>query len=132
MSKLTYRVNLNEVQVDKDGNYIKSFETNLPHFKELAEEFCNQWNKENMGQFFDGPVKDAIKTSKACICKVLPDGRCNVDIVTNFIDGFRLSEKRRNSFWEQMEAQMCDGWGEGIFGPINTLELRDGTFAYID
>ena len=132
MSKLYYTIKLNEVETTKDGDFIREYVSNLPHAKEIANNFCESWNSVKWNEIFDGIFAGQVKTSKMHPMHISNDGICKVQITTTFVDGFRLSEKRRNAFWEQMEAQMCDGWGEGVFGLINLMEFADGTFGYSD
>ena len=132
MSKLFYTINLNEVQTTKNGEFIKEYIANLPHAEKVANNLCESWNAIDWSKIFDGILTKCVEKSIMRPVPIEKDGVCKVRITTTFVNGFRLSAKRRNEFWEQMEAQMSDGWGEGIFGLINLIEFKDGAFGYID
>lgn len=139
MSQLRYLLKNNRIcQCDKRGNFIAEL-SNDGQITEIARtiyaQMCESWNKMDWAEtskYFDEPVKGKVLKSVAKPCSD-GDGIC---ITTTFIEGFRFSEKRRNAFWEEMDAQMSDGWGEGEFGPGNRREFAytgvEPTYAYIE
>lgn len=132
MSKLFYTIKLNEVQTTKKGDFIREYKSNLPHAKEIIDNLCQSWNSINWGEIFDDIFSGNVTSSIMRPLQTSDDGISKVQITTTFKEGFRLSKKRRDAFWDQMEAQMCDGWGEGVFGLINLMEFSDGAFGYTD
>ena len=133
MSTLRYVIrDLHEVIVAKDGHITSVSKCNNDtHGKEVFSAMCKSWNEMDWAEtskFFDEPIKGKVSKS---IAQPLPDGK-GIIIKTTFVEGFRLSEKRRNAFWDEMEAQMCDGWGEGEFGAGNIRKFADGTCGYVE
>lgn len=110
MSRLFYDIRLEEEYNGKDGRH-KVISKNLPHFEEIKNWLPKEWDKCEIHKTFDGILKNKIQnTSMRCFIK--KDGTAIARITVEFIPGVRLSENHRNKCWEQLDAQMSDGFGE--------------------
>ena len=119
MSKLFYDIPLVEEFYDSPEAMMaklpaRTVHVNIPHKKELEEWITSEWNGMHMEQYFDGILKDKVES---CIMRPftikengdeLSFGRVEV----TFVKGFRLTDKRRIECWDQLDAQMTDGFGE--------------------
>lgn len=111
MSTLYYDIKVDELLFDDDGNEVQEIRTNLPHFRQIKAWLPGEWQKCEIHKCFDGILKDQVASTKM---RVFEDktkqtiARVKID----FVPGFRLSEKRRQACWEQLDAQMSDGFGE--------------------
>ena len=90
----------------------------LPHAKEASSWITNEWNNMHMEQFFDGKLKNKVTS---CIMKPITKKEDNKKytigrVTITFIDKFRLSEALKQECWEQLNAQMTDGFGETYDG----------------
>lgn len=134
MAYLISLLELHEVQVDKDGEYINSFEENLPHKKEIQKEICESWNKDSREFLLDFLNKECDEIFNICIMKPVRSNpnKTVCGIYAFAKPGKKLTRKIRDKFYDFIDAQMCDGWGEGFFGPINIMESLDGSRFYVD
>lgn len=112
MSKLYYNIRFGEEFYDENKDTTTSYETDLPHYDILKDWLPKIWNECHIEKTFDGIIKDKIEN---CIMKcAIKDGVPTAVVTITPIKGFRLSEKRRNEIWEQLDAQMSDGFGESV------------------
>lgn len=88
-------------------------EEHLPHFEQIADFLPDAYRKCKVESCFDGILKDKVSSSTMRVFED-KDGTCIARVTTNFITGFRLSQQKREAFWEQMDAQMTDGFGESF------------------
>lgn len=126
---------IHEVITDKkSGNDGPYYESDLPHGKYLLKEMCKNWNDMNMQQYFDGILKDKIQSAimKPQIITNTENEKeyyGKVEIIG--VPNFRFTERIREEIADQMDAQFCDGWGEGFFG-CETFEVEDGVWAFVE
>lgn len=115
MSRLYYITDVAEIPLDAEGYemYSEIKEYNLPHHEMIAKEMCNSWNAMHIEKFFTGVLKGNIASAKMT-CKK-ENGKTVAKVTVIGVSNFRFSEKRRNLVFEQLSAQMSDGWGEGFF-----------------
>lgn len=111
MSKLYYDIPIEE-EYETEESY-EFFEQNLPHEEILREWLPQEWAKCHVENTFDEILKGKV-TSTDMKCRKTPDGRLIARVTVEFVPGFRLSEQRRDACWEQLDAQMTDGWGESM------------------
>lgn len=119
MSKLYYRIPIHEEYYENQETQNlflprKTFRYNLPHEKTIANWFSKEWNNAHMEQYFDDILKDKVES---CIMKPMikqeKDKRYLFGNVTiTFVPGFRLNSTKREACWNQLDAQMTDGFGE--------------------
>lgn len=115
MSKLFYKIYLEE-EYDNENDTGYDYKTkNLPHFKQLKEWLPKEWKKCKIENTFDGILKDKV-ASCTMTCREDKEGIAYAWITIEFVPDFRLSQKRREACWEQLDAQMCDGFGESYDG----------------
>lgn len=108
MGKLMYNFDLFEVQNDTE------IRQHLPHFSEIANWLQEEWKECYSNRIFDrNDIRENIE-SATLIVKQLTDGTARATIVMEFKKFFYLTEQRKASVWEDMEAQMSDGFGEVI------------------
>lgn len=119
-----------EVECTKHGDYIKEYETHLPHAKTIAKNAENSWNSLPMHQYFDGILKDKIE-SCTMKCRVTPYNELVGNITIKATPGFRLTSKVKDEIDDQISAQLSDGWGESFFGLVNIMEDNNNYF-YVD
>ena len=132
MSKFQYIFKLYEVQIDDDNNFLREFQTNLPHHKEISENFCNQWNKDHDDYMLKLINEECSDVFESCKMK----SRINngdTELVINFITKpqKRLTHNIKVRLCDFMSAQMSDGWGEGMLGYANIME-KNGVRFYAD
>lgn len=110
MSVLYYDIPLEEEYIGPNGEY-KYAKTNIPHFDQIAEWLPKEWHKCKIHKTFDGILKDKVESCEMkCIKR--RNGHAIARITVNFIPNFRLSQQKRQSCWEQLDAQMSDGFGK--------------------
>lgn len=110
MSQLFYDIPLEEEYNGPNGEY-KAVTKDIPHFNEIKNWLPKEWDKCKIHKTFDGILKDKIEsTSMRCFMK--KDKTAIARVTINFVPDFRLSKNRRNACWEQLNAQMSDGFGE--------------------
>ena len=125
MSKTQICYTCHEIILDDNGNFIKEYEENLPHHNQIEKEMCDSFNNTHIERFFDGILKDKIKSAIMTFKKI--DNK-SVGIMTiEGIPNFRFTQKVRDEIYEQIGGQLSDGWGEGFFGYINVMTAPDGT-----
>lgn len=125
MSKFYMSYRVSESVLDNNGNIVADYDSNLPHHDFIKEKMTKSWNDMHMERFFDGVLKDKIESCLMRFCQTT-DGYSVAMVETIGVPGFRFTEKRRNEIAEQLEAQFCDGWGEGFFGYVNVMTAPDG------
>ncbi len=104
--------------LNNEEDVYETHEYDLPHGKEIQEYMCYEWNNANMHQYFNDILKDKIEsTTMRKLTKTTDTGNKEyfVDIEVTGIPKFRFSERIRNAIADQVDAQLCDGWGESIF-----------------
>lgn len=117
MSKLYYTIKLNEVETTKDGDFIREYVSNLPHAKEIANNFCESWNSVKWNEIFDGIFAGQVKTSKMHPMHISNDGICKVQITTTL----------------QLTVLDCRKNAEMLFGSKWKLKcVMDGAKAFLD
>lgn len=131
MSKLYYYMELHEVIVDNEWEPKETFEDYLPHHDIIAKEICKSWNEMNMEQYFDGVLKGNIQSAKMSCYRDKSNGKSMAKITIEGVHGFRFGSARRAEVFEQLDAQMSDGWGEGFF-VSHVITAPDGTEFYVD
>lgn len=130
MSKLYYYYRPIEVEVDVNDEYVREYNGILPHHDFIGKEMCSSWNDAKMEQYFDGILKNNIKSCKMTFTKM--NGNSYAKITIEGMPNYRFSSIRRNEIFDQLDAQMSDGWGEGFFGMINVMTAPDGKKMYVD
>lgn len=110
MSTLLYDIRLEEEYHGSNNTY-RHETRNLPHFSQIKKWLPKQWDNCNIPSIFDGILKNKIT---ACPMTVFqkPDGTAIARVHIQFIPGFRLTKNRREECFEQLDAQITDGFGE--------------------
>ena len=121
MSIVNYRYVFEENILGNDGGVLSEHRKNLPHAVQIMEEAEKSFNDLHMERFFDGILKNNI-ASCALRCCISPEGELVGIIKTTAKPGYRLSEKRRNAIFNQLDGQLSDGWGECFFGYVNIMK----------
>lgn len=129
MSRRIFDLRFEMNRLDEEGNYVDEYIKDVSHQEEIQKLLCESWNKTVKPEFFDGVLKDRISS-----CKMSPrKNRKNyVSIYFVFKDGIRVTQKYEKALIEQMDGQLSDGWGEGVFGEGNAFTLKDGTKYFIE
>lgn len=124
MSSVRYIYRLTETEIDKYYNEVKRYERDLPHHDMIAKNLTEGWNNLHMERFFNGILKDKIESA---IMKVVKKAGESLAIITiTGVKGFRLSEKRRCEIFNQVDAQIIDGWGEAFLDLSNFMSDSNG------
>ncbi len=129
MSRMSYIYTVHECIFDDDGNIKQDFDFNLPHRTEIGKRMESSWNSARMEQFFDGILDRKIQRAIMSVVNVHTAKGLETQAIIR-VDGnagVRFPEKIRNAIAEQLDAQMVDGWGEGIFGYGKIMTMPDGT-----
>lgn len=125
MANLTYVIKVTEQELDADGEVIREHEAGLPHADLIAGAACRSWNSLGWEGLVGGALRGNI--SSAPMTATLDDhGHLLLVIHVRPVRGFRWSRRRRDAVWEELDAQLVDGWGEGFFGPVNPMADGDG------
>ena len=127
----------NEVHYTENMDFIKEYENNLPHGKEIVKELCDSWNKDH--DFFTELANEELVRGGCqpviADCKMREFRRSGETVVgISYVakPNKRLSGKVKQVLAGFSSAQYCDGWGEGVFGFVNSHALDDGTFYVIE
>lgn len=112
MSKLYYKIGLEEF-FDDDNGY-REYRDHLPHFEQLKDWLPKEWAECRIEQTFD--LKEIRENVDSCTMAVRKskDGEAYAIVTIDFKPGFRLSARRRQSVWDDLDAQMSDGFGECV------------------
>lgn len=132
MAAIFYQFALNEIEM-RDGLIINEYIENLPHHQEVADTVKRIWDMCHIETTFDGILEGKIDS---CYLRIFTNKKgqtvARIQICLN--DGERWSEKKRNECWEQLDAQMADGFGESIEyhridGVSDAYRIQLGTFV---
>lgn len=132
MSEIVFSVDLKEVIVDENGDFVKAYSCDLPHSKFAAEQFCKAWNKDT--ELMTELVNEVADNRIAIIFakrQKLSNGITSVGVHFVAKPYARLSEHISFAIMNWFDAQMVDGFGEGFFGNINIMTAPDGTRFYL-
>ena len=130
MSQRQILYTCHELVLDKQGNCLKEYETNLPHHDMIAKEMADSWNSTNIVRCFDGILKDKIASAKMKVKKIKDDTVAVITVIGK--PNIRFSQTITNEIYDQIDAQFSDGWGEGFFGYINIMTADDGTIFCVE
>ena len=124
MSSLRFIYRLAETQLDENDIEIAHYTSNLPHHEMIAEVLSEGWNSMHMENFFDGILKGKIES---CVMEVIQwKGESLAYITIKPKQGYRLSAKRRDEIFAQLEGQITDGWGESYLDYSNIMTDAEG------
>lgn len=111
MANLYFRFCIDELKLDTMGNTVETFSEKLPHHKEIANWLPGEWDLLNPVQFFLEPVKSMIETTKMRIIQTRNHETVGViEIIPH--KGKRWNVKTRQKIWDELNAEICDGFGE--------------------
>lgn len=125
MANLAYDIRVSEIQLDENGNELDEITRNLPHADLIAGMACSSWNALDFPAIVGGHAKGGVERAPMS-ARIEGDGALVLRINVIAKKGFRLSERRRQSIFDELDAQMSDGWGEGFFGYGNVITDGDG------
>lgn len=115
MSKLFYDIILEE-EYDQEGQPYQERIMSDDHFEKIKNWLPKEFNKCEIHKAFDGSLKDKVKSCTMRCIRTQKPGQPDLvpvaRITIEFIPGFRLNDLKRISCWDQMDAQMTDGFGE--------------------
>jgi hypothetical protein len=126
MATLTYGITVSEIQLDGDYAIVAEHLSNLPHADRIAKQACESWNAIDFAGILNGVLgASGVESAKMTS---FTDGDERLRLVIKIVAkrGFRLSERRRNAIFDELDAQMTDGWGEGFFGYGNVTDDGNG------
>lgn len=115
MSKLYYDITITEAVLDNDDNIVSEIEIDLPHHNQIKDWLPKEWDSCEIHKTFDGIAKDKIVSTKMTISKRKQDNntyKTVARVTVTFQPGLRLNEKLRHETFDQLDAQMVDGFGE--------------------
>lgn len=112
MSKLYYDIPLEEIR-ETEGR-VEEAVIDIPHFREIAEWLPGEWEKCHIQNAFTGILKGKVTACSMSCYQKKQDGHLKsfARIAVEFVPGFYCTKKRRESCWQQLDAQMTDGFGE--------------------
>lgn len=113
MSKLYYNIPLEEEYNGPNGEYDYA-SVDIPHFNQIKDWLPKEWDKCQIHKTFDGILKDKVASTTMTCHQKRENGHVKsiARITIEFIPGFYLSQARRKACFEQLDAQMSDGFGE--------------------
>lgn len=121
---------IHEIIVDKNDDFVKAYESRLPHADEIITNMCKDWNNMHIEKYFDGILKDKI--SSAIMKKHIEGDNLFGKVEITGMPNFRFTQKIKEEIADQMDGQFCDGWGESFFGSANIMTASDGTRFYAE
>lgn len=126
MADLTYGITATEVQLNENLDVVAEHMFDLPHDRHIAEQARKSWNAIDFVSILNGVLgADGIERTPMTY-RIDRDGHLHLTIRIVPKRGFRWSERRRNVVFDELDAQMVDGWGEGFFGYANVMTDEDG------
>lgn len=112
MSKLYYKIGLREIY--DNGKKIDEYDGFLPHIEQIKEWIGSVWAACQVEKAFSMPeIRNNVAHCDLAV-KESKDGTTYAMITIEFVPGFRLSARKRESVWDDLDAQMSDGFGECI------------------
>ena len=127
MVKFTISYHFNEVWVDADGNFIRSFDGCLPHGKQIVFDAVRSWNETVQPSFLHSGYDDDIKSVFAH--PSYTDANA-MDVIVELKKGKRWNASKREAIFNAVSIQFCEGWGEGFLGQVNTVEDEETHIRY--
>lgn len=109
---LQYKIALTLEEVDENENTVRLLEENIPFRKEVWKDFQRNWETAKIENTFDGILQGKIKSCKPVLR--LENGVAYAVIQIVPVNGFRWTANRREALWQQLDAQMVDGFGESL------------------
>lgn len=128
MATFKFITTFTEIALDKNGNIIADYETNLPHHDMITRAAEKSWNDMHMEQYYDGILTDKIE-SAVMKCRKSKTGETEAVINIKAKPGVRLTSKYKNAIVDQTSAQLSDGWGESFFGFVNIMSDGNERFC---
>ena len=123
---------IREVEYDQNDEYVQEYNETLPHEKEILESVCNEWNDMH-DMFLDMINKECDNRIESCKMRPYREkGNKKVYFCVEFVArrGKQLTGWIKDAICDFMDAQWCDGFGEGIFGRREVA--ADGTIYSIE
>lgn len=123
MSAYRIKFNFHEEVYDKNGDFLAEYGYNLPHFDQIKKGLESSFNDifgngegNPLSNYFDEPLKGIVQKGKLQVFQSKDGEAYGIVTITLKPHNF-LSEKRAVLFDDWFDAQMSDGWGEGVFIP---------------
>lgn len=123
MANLYYTVPFEVLQLDNNQNIITTFSKEVPYFKKIKTYLEDVWTNANIQQYLPDNIKNKIKH---IAYEVLPPSKFTYQIHMRLtiepIKGFYWTDKRRIQIYNELDAQIADGFGETLqFKPIPNI-----------
>lgn len=118
MAGIAYYVILEELQLDEKGNISKEYTESLPHHKEIADWLPKAWNEVDFHIYLcldNLELKEEIESCKMIHVYQSRDNRSIAYIRTDLKPGYRWSKAKREIVFQELDAQVLDGLGEGFY-----------------
>lgn len=132
MSSFYYRIPIREVLLDGEMCPIEDYETNLPHKQQIADELVSDWRKSDILQYFNDDVKSKLERLDIVVIEDHTTKELYARIAVIGKLGVRFTRNLKDKIVDELDGQMSDGWGEGIFGYNNIMTAPDGTKFMIE
>lgn len=112
MSRLYYKIVLEEFFDDDNEHH--EHHNHLPHFEQIKDWLPKEWAEYHIENAFS--LREIRENVASCVMAVRQgkDGEAYAMVTIDFKPGFRLSARRRESVWNDLDAQMSDGFGECV------------------
>ena len=127
MAKFTISYHFNEVWVDVDGNFMRSFVEHLPHGRQIVIEAVRSWNETVQPSFLHSGYDDDIESVRAYPSHTDADA---MNVIVELKKNKRWNASKREAIFNAVSIQFCDGWGEGFLGQVNTVEDEETHIRY--
>lgn len=111
MSVLYYDIPIEERLEDANGNLIEYYDKELPHHKQIKDEFPSLVEDARLINGFEKNVQSLILNIHGTIRRT-SDRKTVARIHIRFHPDIRLTSRIREVVFETMDAQMTDGFGE--------------------
>ncbi len=123
---------LREVWYDENDDYVREFDEELPHEKEILDDVCREWNGMH-DMFLNMINQDCDDRIESCRMRPYREKSSKkIFLCVDFVarQGKQLTGRIKDAIHDFMDAQYCDGFGESIFNRRQTA--TDGTIYSIE
>lgn len=126
MSTWKIQSKFHEEQFDKNGEFLKEYHRNIPHFTEIKDKleqsfkqvFDNQ-DDNPLSRYFDEPLSSLVESCKMECNECTKGTNSGIALMVVSVvlkPGYNVSQKRSELLYDWFDSQMTDGWGEGNLG----------------
>ncbi len=116
MAKYMTLYTVHEEEYDKNGDYVRTYDENLPHSSAIVKELTESWNDMH-SLMLDLINKECDNRIESCRMRQYNKKSGKTTICVEWVakKGKQLTGWIKDSIDDFFSAQCSDGWGEGVF-----------------